>query len=69
VSVTVDGTTLRVLVRDDGAGGADPSRGSGLVGLGDRVEALGGRLCITSPPGEGTAVSADIPIRRGTVAG
>jgi signal transduction histidine kinase len=52
---------LRVAVRDDGAGGADPSRGSGLTGLRDRVEALGGRLEITSPPGEGTLLVADIP--------
>ena len=54
---------LRVSVHDDGVGGADPSRGSGLTGLRDRVEALGGRLEITSPPGEGTLLVADIPTR------
>ncbi len=50
-----------VLVRDDGIGGAEPVPGSGLVGLADRVEALGGRLHIESPPGEGTELTAEIP--------
>ena len=50
-----------VLVRDDGIGGAEPVRGSGLVGLADRVEALGGRLHIESPPGRGTQLTAEIP--------
>jgi signal transduction histidine kinase len=54
---------LRVTVRDDGVGGADPDRGSGITGLRDRVEALGGRFEIASPPGEGTTLVADIPIR------
>ncbi len=48
--------------RDDGVGGADPTAGSGLVGLKDRVEALGGDLSISSTPGEGTALHATIPI-------
>ena len=48
-------------VADDGVGGADASRGSGLRGLSDRVEALGGRLWFSSPPGEGTIVRAEIP--------
>jgi signal transduction histidine kinase len=48
-------------VSDDGAGGADPDGGSGLRGLRDRVEALGGRLVVDSPPGEGTAVVAELP--------
>ncbi len=52
---------LRVAVRDDGTGGADPAGGSGLTGLRDRVEALGGRLEITSARGEGTLVVAEIP--------
>jgi signal transduction histidine kinase len=56
----VDGA-VRVAVRDDGAGGADPDHGSGLVGLRDRVEAIGGRLEITSPPGGGTSLLATIP--------
>jgi signal transduction histidine kinase len=51
-----------VEVRDDGIGGADPGRGSGLVGLSDRVEALGGTLQVTSPPGKGTTVLIEIPL-------
>ncbi|HEY5659662.1 MAG TPA: MASE1 domain-containing protein [Gaiellaceae bacterium] len=54
-----------VVVRDDGIGGADPGAGSGLVGLADRVEALGGRLHIESPAGHGTELTAEIPCRQG----
>jgi signal transduction histidine kinase len=50
-------------VSDDGVGGADSAAGSGLAGLSDRVVALGGRLSITSPPGAGTVVRAEIPAR------
>ena len=57
----VDGV-LRVGVRDDGAGGADPSRGSGLVGLKDRVETLGGRIKVSSPPAAGTSLQVEIPV-------
>ena len=53
---------LRVWVRDDGRGGADPSGGSGLVGLTDRVEALGGRLTLHSPPGAGTTAQVELPL-------
>jgi signal transduction histidine kinase len=53
---------LLVSVRDDGVGGADARRGSGLVGLADRVEALGGSIRVSSRPGDGTEVSADLPI-------
>src|SRR4029077_6758419 len=53
---------LRVAVRDDGRGGADPHGGSGLVGLNDRVDALGGRLWLHSPPGAGTTVRAELPL-------
>ncbi|MCW2903503.1 MAG: histidine kinase, partial [Streptosporangiaceae bacterium] len=53
---------LRVGVRDDGRGGADPTGGSGLVGLTDRVEALGGRLTVNSPPGAGTAMQVVLPL-------
>jgi signal transduction histidine kinase len=53
---------LHVRVRDDGRGGADPTSGSGLVGLTDRVEALGGRLSLHSPPGAGTTVQAVLPL-------
>jgi len=53
--------TLLVIVDDDGKGGADPAAGSGLRGLADRVEALGGRLRLTSPSGRGTTLRAEIP--------
>jgi signal transduction histidine kinase len=51
-----------VEVDDDGCGGADPARGSGLRGLADRVGALDGKLAITSPPGGGTRLRAEIPV-------
>jgi len=54
-------TGLLVEVCDDGVGGADPARGSGLRGLQDRVAAVGGRLSVTSPPGHGTVVRAWLP--------
>ncbi|MCW2705841.1 MAG: histidine kinase, partial [Blastococcus sp.] len=54
---------LRVCVRDDGRGGADLTRGSGLVGLTDRVEAFGGHLTLESPLGAGTAVQVVLPLR------
>ena len=53
---------LLLSVRDDGEGGADATRGSGLTGLRDRIEALGGRIKIESPPGVGTLIEAEIPI-------
>jgi signal transduction histidine kinase len=59
--------TLRLCVRDDGVGGADPLRGSGLVGLKDRVEALGGTLSIHSPAGSGTTVTCDLPVLSGAI--
>jgi signal transduction histidine kinase len=55
--------TLRVCVRDDGCGGADFSLGSGLTGLRDRVEAIGGWIALTSPRGAGTAVEIALPLR------
>jgi len=57
----VDGR-LRLSVRDDGIGGADPAKGSGLTGLTDRVEALGGTIIVHSPPGEGTAMHVWLPL-------
>ena len=51
-------------IADDGVGGADAAGGSGLRGLADRVEALGGHLLVTSPPGEGTVVTAELPVTR-----
>jgi signal transduction histidine kinase len=65
VDLSVDERSLRLNVRDDGAGGADPAGGSGLVGLRDRVEAVGGTLEIESPPGAGTSLRVDIPVPAG----
>jgi signal transduction histidine kinase len=59
------GDVIWVVVRDDGGGGADPARGSGLVGLQDRVEAIGGTLSVRSRPGEGTTPLAELPARPG----
>jgi signal transduction histidine kinase len=53
---------VRVEVTDDGVGGADPAAGTGLRGLSDRVEALEGTLSVSSPPGGGTRISAEIPL-------
>jgi signal transduction histidine kinase len=61
VRVSCKNRLVVVEVSDDGVGGADPSAGSGLSGLSDRVEALGGTLAISSPPGLGTCVTATIP--------
>jgi signal transduction histidine kinase len=53
---------LRLRVRDDGAGGADPIRGSGLVGLKDRIEAVGGAITVHSPVGGGTSLDVQLPL-------
>jgi signal transduction histidine kinase len=62
VSGSLDGTQLRLTIHDDGRGGAAPVAGSGLIGLTDRVEALGGRLLLHSPPGEGTTLTVALPL-------
>jgi signal transduction histidine kinase len=62
VGVRPENGHLLVRVADQGAGGADPARGSGLRGLTDRVEAVGGRLTVSSPVGSGTSVLAEIPL-------
>jgi signal transduction histidine kinase len=61
VDVQNDGGLARIEIRDDGIGGANPDRGTGLRGLSDRVSALGGRLHVSSPPGGGTTLLAEIP--------
>jgi signal transduction histidine kinase len=53
---------LHVSIRDDGRGGADPTRGSGLLGLKDRAEAIGGRMSLQSLPGAGTSIEIDLPL-------
>jgi signal transduction histidine kinase len=62
ISVTPRDGRLMLSIHDDGIGGADRSRGSGLVGLADRVEALGGSISIESPPGAGTRITAGLPL-------
>ncbi|MEV4342863.1 glycosyltransferase [Actinoplanes sp. NPDC049596] len=64
VAVDTDGDALRLVVRDDGAGGADPTRGTGLLGLKDRIEALGGTFDVRSPAGGGTTVTCRVPLVR-----
>jgi signal transduction histidine kinase len=61
VYAETDSGMLRLRVRDDGVGGAAPARGSGLTGLQDRVEALGGTFSVHSPAGGGTTVSCELP--------
>jgi signal transduction histidine kinase/uncharacterized protein YoaH (UPF0181 family) len=53
---------LHLSIRDDGRGGVDPARGSGLIGLGDRVEALGGSIEVSSPPAQGTHILVQLPL-------
>jgi signal transduction histidine kinase len=64
VRASVEDGMLQVEVRDDGIGGADPD-GHGLVGMADRVTALGGRLRVESPAGGGTLVAATLPLSAG----
>jgi signal transduction histidine kinase len=61
VSVSDRDGVLALTIRDDGVGGADPG-GSGLTGLRDRVDALGGKMSVVSPPGEGTRIDVQLPI-------
>ena len=64
VVVEEQDSTLRVCTRDDGIGGADRRRGSGLTGLRDRIEALGGSIEVSSPAGHGTTIEVSLPIDR-----
>jgi signal transduction histidine kinase len=64
VEVSAGEDTLRVSVRDNGHGGADLTHGSGLVGLRDRVEAIGGRLAVGNEPGAGTSLEVHLPLGR-----
>jgi signal transduction histidine kinase len=61
VELDAPDATLWLAIRDDGIGGADPARGSGLTGLRDRIEAVGGKLEVTSPGGKGTRLLIEIP--------
>jgi signal transduction histidine kinase len=62
ISVTSNNGWVRIEIEDDGRGGADPARGTGLRGLADRVEALGGTLQLESRTGAGTRLAAEIPL-------
>ena len=62
VELDAPDTAVRLTIRDDGIGGADPAKGSGLTGLSDRIEALGGTLDVTSPVGKGTTLLIEIPL-------
>jgi signal transduction histidine kinase len=62
ITVTVAAQEVRVVIEDDGVGGADPSGGTGLRGLVDRVAAVHGRLAVRSPVGGGTSVTAELPV-------
>jgi PAS domain S-box-containing protein len=62
VVLTTSRSEIRATIEDDGRGGAEASAGSGLVGLIDRLEALGGRLALDSPPGHGTRISIEMPL-------
>jgi signal transduction histidine kinase len=62
IDLHVEGETLFLSVVDDGVGGADPNGGSGLIGLKDRVEALGGTIDVASPLGSGTRLDVEIPL-------
>jgi signal transduction histidine kinase len=62
MTVDADDRWVVLAVRDDGVGGADPTRGSGLTGLRDRVAALGGTFAVHSEPGAGTVLTAQIPV-------
>ncbi|WP_329241401.1 DUF4118 domain-containing protein [Actinoallomurus sp. NBC_01490] len=62
ITVTADDKAIDLSIRDDGVGGADPAHGSGLIGLTDRVEAIGGTITITSPKGVGTTLHVEIPL-------
>jgi signal transduction histidine kinase len=68
VRVRAEDGLVSVEVSDDGVGGADPNRGSGLSGLVDRVAALDGRLRVESPAGGGTMIVAEIPVREPALA-
>src|SRR5262249_15012046 len=62
IEAVADDLRLRTVVTDDGKGGAQPEEGSGLTGLIDRVEALGGKLTLSSPHGRGTTVAIELPL-------
>jgi PAS domain S-box-containing protein len=69
VVLTTSKREIRAIVEDDGSGGAEVSAGSGLLGLIDRIEALGGRFDLDSPPGRGTRISIEMPLTAEPISG
>ncbi len=65
IDLDLERTTLSLRVNDDGVGGADPTRGSGLLGLKERIESLGGTIQVISPSGGGTSLRVDVPVPPG----
>jgi signal transduction histidine kinase/uncharacterized protein YoaH (UPF0181 family) len=63
ITVEQRDTQLHLSISDDGNGGADPTRGTGLIGLRDRVQALGGTIEVSSPPGAGTTILVQLPLQ------
>jgi signal transduction histidine kinase len=66
VELDIGDAIVRLAIRDDGVGGADATQGTGLVGLSDRIEAVGGTFAVSSRPGIGTEIRAAIPLSAGT---
>src|SRR5262249_28415148 len=62
IDLTLDQAVLKLRVTDNGVGGADPTRGSGLFGLQERIESLGGTIKVISPSGGGTSLLVDVPV-------
>jgi signal transduction histidine kinase len=69
ISLAASDASLLLSVRDNGIGGADPARGTGLAGLTDRVEALGGSIQVHSPAGTGTHITVDLPLEHALAQG
>ena len=68
VELGIENGRVRMAIRDDGVGGADPTRGTGLLGLRDRVEALGGVIEVESSRGQGTALHVRLPVEQAALA-
>jgi signal transduction histidine kinase len=62
IDLSLEETALKLRIDDDGVGGADPTRGSGLLGLKDRIESLGGTIHVVSPCGGGTSLVVEVPV-------
>jgi signal transduction histidine kinase len=62
LTAVVDNGRLCLTIRDDGVGGTDPNRGSGPIGVIDRVQALGGTMTVTSAPEAGTVIDVELPL-------